>query len=236
MIGRTNAGFGAGINFKVVGGTVQPQGKENLIWVNTSTPILFWAVSTIQPESAFDGMVWIVNGTENGINILKKNAMELYPSGCRMYRNGKWEDVESFLFRNGEWVRTAAKYYIVKDGFLQNGAIVNDKLSEGYQYDGRSCLALHKTNGGNVFGEISNITVPAWAKTLHMHLENVNCFEYAVTYTIYGIQITVSRGQHTDEYLTLDVTSAAGKQTVLTLHGRGYSGHATDFFGDIWFD
>lgn len=126
---------GAGINFKVVGGTVQPQGKENLIWVNTSTPISIWVVSTFQPESAFDGMVWIVNGTENGINILKKNAIGLFPSGCRMYRNGKWEAVESFLFRNGEWVQFSRTELILFRGGVLNpdfGGFGDATIAESY--------------------------------------------------------------------------------------------------------
>ena len=52
MIGRTNAGGGAGggLNFKVVGGTSAPASpKENTIWVNTSTAITSWDFSATEP-------------------------------------------------------------------------------------------------------------------------------------------------------------------------------------------
>lgn len=49
MLGRTNTG-GAGLNFKVVGGTTQPSSpKENTIWVNTDTPITSWDFSSEAP-------------------------------------------------------------------------------------------------------------------------------------------------------------------------------------------
>ena len=110
MIGRTNAGGGGGINFKIVGGTTQPTGKENLIWVNTSTPITNWAVSPNQPENPTEGMVWIEDGDANGINILKKNAVEIFPSRCMQYADGEWKAQESYLYRNGGWVQFSSTY------------------------------------------------------------------------------------------------------------------------------
>ena len=53
MIGRTNAGGGAGggLNFKVVGGTSTPAStKENTIWVNTDTAIPSWHFGVDEPN------------------------------------------------------------------------------------------------------------------------------------------------------------------------------------------
>lgn len=104
-------GGGAGINFKVVGGTVQPANpKENTVWVNTTTDISSWVVSPNQPGNPADGMVWIQDGNANGINIVKKNAVEVFPSGCKLYTDGAWANVEAYLFRNGAWVQFAFLY------------------------------------------------------------------------------------------------------------------------------
>lgn len=58
MIGRTNAAGGAGLNFKVVGGTTNPGNpKENTIWVKTDTRITGWDFSHSAPR--------IRSGTKN---------------------------------------------------------------------------------------------------------------------------------------------------------------------------
>lgn len=55
MIGRTNVGGGAGLNFKVVGGTSAPASpKENTIWVNTDDEITGWVFSTKRPIDIVD--------------------------------------------------------------------------------------------------------------------------------------------------------------------------------------
>lgn len=51
MIGRTNTGGGASLNFKVVGGTSTPASpKENTIWVNTDTEITSWHFGADEPN------------------------------------------------------------------------------------------------------------------------------------------------------------------------------------------
>ena len=50
MIGRTNVGGGADLNFKVVGGTTEPSNpKENTIWVETEEKIPSWIFSAENP-------------------------------------------------------------------------------------------------------------------------------------------------------------------------------------------
>lgn len=44
-------GGGAGLNFKVLGGTVEPaEPKENTIWVNTAAPVTSWDFSAEEPH------------------------------------------------------------------------------------------------------------------------------------------------------------------------------------------
>lgn len=120
MIGRTNAGGGAGINFKVVGGTIRPDGKENLIWVNTDTVITSWAVSPNQPENPSDGMVWLKTGySENRINLLKKNAVEIELVDCSQFVSGSWKQLVGNYYTDGQW-KQFSHYELVlfRDGIL----------------------------------------------------------------------------------------------------------------------
>ena len=108
MIGRTNAGGGAGggLNFKVVGGTSTPASpKENTIWVNTSTKITDWIFSATQPTGA-TGMVWISTGKTSTapFNALKKNNITIYPISAKQYVGGAWVDKTAKIYQNGAWV------------------------------------------------------------------------------------------------------------------------------------
>lgn len=49
MIGRTNVGGGAGLNFKVVGNPQPASPKENIIWVNTNIPISSYHFGNEEP-------------------------------------------------------------------------------------------------------------------------------------------------------------------------------------------
>lgn len=126
MIGKTNlGGSGGGLNFKVVGGTSVPAGHENLVWVNTETAISSWVVSPNEPQAPAEGMVWILDGDSNGINIIKKNAVEVFPSQCHQFISGGWADVEAFLFHAAAWV----KLYAVRPITL---TVVHPKLNDKY--------------------------------------------------------------------------------------------------------
>lgn len=85
MIFNMTSGGGAGgaaLNFKVVGGAVEPSNpKENTIWVNTDVPIPEWMFSAEQPDFALDSSVYGITSDENktlytlsGRNYIKVNA------------------------------------------------------------------------------------------------------------------------------------------------------------------
>ena len=105
-IGRTNVGGSGGLNLKIVGGTSQPSGKENLIWVNTSTAINGYAFSATAPTIPAAGMVWFVTGTSASaaINIDKKNKVMIYPNSCYQYISGAWVSKTAMTYLGGTWV------------------------------------------------------------------------------------------------------------------------------------
>lgn len=109
MLGRTNTGGGgggAGLNFRVIGSTIQPtSAKENDIWVNTSTKIESWIFSASEPESPADGMVWFTVGASSGVefNALKKSGIMVYPLTAKQNVEGAWADVTAKTYQSGAW-------------------------------------------------------------------------------------------------------------------------------------
>ena len=63
MIGRTNVGGGAGLNFKVVGNPQPSNPVENTIWVDTDTPITSWVFSATEPGSSDVMALSIISGS-----------------------------------------------------------------------------------------------------------------------------------------------------------------------------
>lgn len=118
MIGITNAGGGGGsLNFKVVGGTVQPASpSENMIWVNTSVAITSWVFSTTAPTSPAAGMVWFATGNSSSVvfNAAKKNGIWVYPAGCQQYISGEWVTKTAKTYQSGAWKDWQLTLY--KDG------------------------------------------------------------------------------------------------------------------------
>ena len=99
-------GAGAGLNFKVVGGTTQPANpKENTIWVNTSEEITSWVFSSEEPEAPEEGMVWFSTGTESNLtfNALKENGLQVYPSLVKQYDGNAFVSADAFIYQDGEW-------------------------------------------------------------------------------------------------------------------------------------
>lgn len=102
----TARGGGAGLNFKVVGGTSQPtSASENTIWVNTSTAITSWVFSAEEPASPAAGMVWFQTsgGSTAPFNAVKKNTITVYPNGCSQYVSGAWIGKKAEIYQGGAW-------------------------------------------------------------------------------------------------------------------------------------
>lgn len=99
-------GGGTGLNFEVVGGTTKPtSSKEVTVWVNTDAQITGWAFSPDEPTNLVDDMVWFKTGTSDTIsfNALKKNEIDVRPSGAYQYIDGEWKEVSAEIYQNGRW-------------------------------------------------------------------------------------------------------------------------------------
>lgn len=98
---------GAGVNFKIVGGTTQPTtARENTIWVNTDTAISGWAFSATEPTEPAAGMVWLTVGTSSSVafNALKKNGLQVYPLAAKQYISNAWVEKTAYSYQGGSWV------------------------------------------------------------------------------------------------------------------------------------
>lgn len=113
----SSGGAGAGLNFKVVGGTAEPVSpSENTIWANTDTAISSYVFAAAEPSDPVEGMVWISTGTASTVtfNALKKNGVMVYPMSAKQYIDGAWVDVTAKSYLSGEWVDWTTYFY--KDG------------------------------------------------------------------------------------------------------------------------
>lgn len=182
MLGRTNAGGGAGgggLNFRVIGGTVHPaSAKENDIWVNTSTKIESWIFSPVEPESPVAGMVWIPNGVEgsNCFNAIKKNTLLVYPAGCKQHINGAFKNVAAHIYIDG-WNQFAYE----REYLYNNGETSLAWVGRGTNTDTALVMTTQHGNHGGSYSSAGwkssadLVTVPSGATKL--------CMKYSVSYS-----------------------------------------------------
>lgn len=164
-IGRTNTGGGGGgLNFSVIGSSTVPSGaKENMIWVNTSTPITSWIFSATEPESPVEGMVWFTLTLESPVafNAAKKNAVMLYPVSASQFVAGVWVPKNVKSYQGNAWVDwwipgTLFDSGRVDESFSGNWTSFNYKVDTGYSgiastvtLGEASVTATMKSNGTN---------------------------------------------------------------------------------------
>lgn len=115
---------GNSLNFKIVGGETEPASPtENMIWVNTSEEITSYLFSATEPESPEEGMVWINVGRSSAVefNVLKKDAIQVYPLAAKQYVSSAWADVEAKTYQGGQWVEWTIYLYAPGDECTKNG-------------------------------------------------------------------------------------------------------------------
>lgn len=146
-------GGGAALNFKIIGGAVQPDNPaENTIWVNTNAEITDWTFAATEPAAA-EGMVWIKTGSASPVafNALKKGIV-VYPVNVKQYVSGAWVTKEAVSYQNGAW-----KNWIVYlfDNGNQNESItggwsnsIDDETADGWYRDDN--VAPSPENGGAI--------------------------------------------------------------------------------------
>lgn len=99
------AGGGVGLNFSIICDVTQPTPRENMIWVNTGTPLDGYAFASSAPAAPRNGMVWILTANSSAVafNAAKKGILMVYPVTCKQYISGAWTDVTAKSYINNGW-------------------------------------------------------------------------------------------------------------------------------------
>lgn len=184
MIGISNAGGsgGGGLNFKVVGGTVQPTSpSENTIWVNTANDITGWVFSVTAPTNPVSGMVWFATSNSSSVafNAEKKNGIWVYPAGCQQYVSGAWVTKNAKTYQSGAWKDWV--FWLYKDGvkeveFTDNSTntIGTTSLTWGDTAVTFAGTGGDQTSWFSVWTNTPLIDVSAYAKLI-CKLSSLNC-------------------------------------------------------------
>lgn len=149
MIFNTMCGGGAGLNFKIVGGTTVPGSPtENTIWINTNSEITSYVFSSTTPASMSEGMLWITVGSfsSGAFSVTKKNPIMIYPILAKQYVGGTWVNKSVKHYRSGAWYDWLT--------YLYNNGDTCDTLTGGWTGAG-GALTLNPstmTMRGDTFG------------------------------------------------------------------------------------
>lgn len=259
MSGR-GGGAGGGLNFKVVGGTTQPTGKENLIWVKTSTTITGYMFAGTKPASVANGTVLIQTAatSDAAFNALKKDTLMVYPDSVSQYINGAWEKRDAWIYQNSAWKQISWSWLYV----IQNGVIVTPPGFGTFGYTGNTTLptitagegyqqiastsnsnavttdsAIDLTNVTTVYADINlvKVTQSTTAKWKGISLAVLNAVgvanHSALTNAIIEQQLTTTIGEQT---LSVDVSALTGSYYIgLTASSNGTAG-STIQAKNIW--
>ena len=136
---------GAGLNFKIVGGTTQPTSpKENTIWVNTDVAIGEYQFCATQPTTRADGTalqngdVWLrLNDTGiSPFSVVKKQYIELNVVAVLQWNGTTWVGKDAQIYKNDEWCIFGEFLYYrgneveaVTGGWTTDGYVMNTVVS-----------------------------------------------------------------------------------------------------------
>lgn len=103
-------GGGSDLDFDVVSSTTQPAGTDKLIWVNSTTQVASWYITSAVPASAgAAGDVAIVatlqpiGAVAPVFNVLDDNGIYLRPVSAYQYIGSAWVKKEAKVYLNGAW-------------------------------------------------------------------------------------------------------------------------------------
>jgi hypothetical protein len=189
MVGRTNAGGGAGLNFSLVGGLNRPAiPKANTIWAKTYIPIAGWAMSSSEPTAPYNGMVWIVTGSNSKVafNALRKNTLMVYPTVCKQFVDGAWVTVTAESYIDEEWAEWFA-YLFIENGGQQVPWVFKAMNAKGTVSDKDGTIVFEYATVSN------NYMAAGTENAVDLSGSSFVCFDLAVrtNYTSGGGEFTI---------------------------------------------
>ena len=195
---KHGAGGVSALNFKIVGGAIQPENpKENTIWVNTQTEISGWVFSAEEPGEPAEGMVWIELGTASPapFKALKKDSVYVHPISCRQYQGGAWTNVDAYLYTGSEWVQfSSAIIWIYDNGvtpFLWNGLGTDTDSALVMSVSHHNFNGSYRSAGWKFSTEA--VTIPSGASVMKMTYSTSGGFA-SLTTRVFGFRTSAYSG------------------------------------------
>ena len=252
---KHGAGGTDALNFKVVGGTEQPENpKENTIWVNTETDISGWVLSQEEPVEPSGGLVWIGLGTASpaSFNALKKGGLCCFLVSCKQYVGGAWVSKDAYLWKDGAWVQFSSarpeREYLIQDGVIDMTAhphTVTENSStattatNGVTYNEKPALSMVGRNGAWCTYSFADAAVPEWATVFSVEIYRMPANQGDPRIAIGGASLTISRGSGNyiaDTTVRIDVSSISGNAGNLTFRFQGAAYNSECYIGNAWFE
>lgn len=105
MLGNTNSA--SGLSLRVVGGTTEPSGAKNLIWVNTAVDINNWYICYEEPEEPAAGDVWIHVADQLGTDVelvkTESQSIIIRPYLAQQYISNAWVTKVGKIYDGSAW-------------------------------------------------------------------------------------------------------------------------------------
>lgn len=225
---------GAGVNFKIVGGTTQPTtARENTIWVNTDTAISGWAFSASAPAEPAEGMVWLQTGTYSNVefNALRKNGIQVYPLAAKQYINSAWVEKTAYSYQGGSWVswwdgeiyspgdlhETITGGWATQNGYRETVAIGGTGIVFSRDTSGQSGLSasVNTVNKINVASYSSLIVTATWGTRKPGYVKIGLTDTPGAAPTFIAEATADSSGEGT---ISLDISSVSGEHYVAIVY------------------
>lgn len=242
---------GTALNFRVLGGTVQPENqRENTIWVSTATDLSGWVFSPEEPEPE-EGLVWIGLGMASRapFNALKKNGLFVYPLFCKQYVSGAWGTKTAYVYKSGTWEQVMpVKEYLIQDGVIDMTAhpyTVTENSStattatNGVTYNEKPALSMIGRNSAYCTHSFADVAVPDWATVFSVEIYHLPAYQGDPSIAIGGASLTISRGSGNsiaDTTARIDVSSISGTAGNLTFRFKGSAYNDVCYIGNAWFE
>lgn len=243
-------GGGVALNFKILGGTVQPENpSENTIWVNTDAKITDWVFSASEPENPTEGLLWVANGTDSKatFNALKKGTVYVYPYACKQYVSGAWVRKDAVSYIGGEWKDWGQ--WIIKDG-LTTYTIKTAKKASAASYTAMSSLSVSQGDGSiNIKGSFGDgmVYIEGVDLTNFTKLTIEGTFTQVGSDTANNLTVWKSVGSYTSSNraayakltatgATVDVSDLAGEHIVGVAMDLESSSNATWKITNFWLE
>lgn len=125
---------GVSIAYDVVGGTTQPEGKENRFWVNTSVAVSSYGISDAKPNSdtlcpwgtwAVGDVLIICNGQMFPFVAYKGGSGGTFsPAAAYQYDGANWAQIALMMYVDGVWKPIRTYVFYKGTEFLQLAFVV----------------------------------------------------------------------------------------------------------------